>query len=421
MKVPYKVVLVDKPLTKESLTIKEKNNIYYKNAFQGAGLQFSSSKSIVFPPPVNKSPTPENPSKDQENNNNNNNNQNQFSTYETNENMTYNLWRFGKMRLLVRCRIHGVIPDSSVKRGYRYVGIKTKLEYQKKKGLEITTQNETAKWWIYTFLRPDAHLIIGHIDPLSSTLINVTQRDMLQILTPTCNFNPIYPSKQIFVIFEFLRALSLGQYVLSHKSGESTISISQSFSPKENEMPSQISEPLKTFDIDESSSSNPNTVDQDIMDESDNDGDDDEELTIVEDISEENKPGQKIDETSLKNKKLQKESSEKIKEEKSVINFHQRIKESGVSDLKKIPFVMPAWKATPNHVPFTFPPPPTAVLQPAVVSENKNYHKQVGKYCRSFFTSGDCQKENVFIFLSYIIIYQILIKKIVSLSSLIAY
>jgi len=50
------------------------------------------------------------------------------------------------------------------------VGIKSKMHYNltprpdnpgKYTGFEEVTSYETAKWWIYSYIRPDAHLVLG--------------------------------------------------------------------------------------------------------------------------------------------------------------------------------------------------------------------------------------------------------------------
>lgn len=47
--------------------------------------------------------------------------------------------------------------------GFRFVGIRAKLDYIAAlgRGEEDVALAETARWWIHTFLRPDAHLVLG--------------------------------------------------------------------------------------------------------------------------------------------------------------------------------------------------------------------------------------------------------------------
>lgn len=62
------------------------------------------------------------------------------------------------------------------------MGIKTKLEYQLDLGSEEITNLERARWWIYSYIRNNAHLILGHIDVLKNELVNVERRRMADII-----------------------------------------------------------------------------------------------------------------------------------------------------------------------------------------------------------------------------------------------
>jgi hypothetical protein len=55
-------------------------------------------------------------------------------------------------------------------------------------GWEEVSASETARWWIYTYIRPDAHLYVGRINIADSKLISVEYKDMPQILPPTSSW-----------------------------------------------------------------------------------------------------------------------------------------------------------------------------------------------------------------------------------------
>jgi hypothetical protein len=64
---------------------------------------------------------------------------------------------------------------------------KAKLEYQLENsgigGFEEDSLSEISRWWLLTFLRPDAHLMLSHVDPWSGHLIQVEQRDLSAIMS----------------------------------------------------------------------------------------------------------------------------------------------------------------------------------------------------------------------------------------------
>lgn len=91
---------MDKPLLKRNLTSRERNQLYYDTAFEGLCLNSDDGFRIDFeqgktasaaeesaPPPVNVKT----------------------------DNLIYNLWTFGNTKILIRCKIHGVVRDPSSK------------------------------------------------------------------------------------------------------------------------------------------------------------------------------------------------------------------------------------------------------------------------------------------------------------------
>jgi len=203
-----KVVFVDKPLLKPRATARERNQVYYNAVFQGLCLnptgdtrvdfeQTRASKNLEAGDPLN------------------------LNLNLKEDNLTYNLWNFGNMKILIRCKIHGVVRDpASNYNQLRMVGVKTKLEmdYETGGAMEEVTVDETARWWIYTYIRPDAHLmlgvplifphttpsicltfflsffffflcaLLGRIDVHTSQVLSVEKWDMPKILPPVCAF-----------------------------------------------------------------------------------------------------------------------------------------------------------------------------------------------------------------------------------------
>ena len=62
----------------------------------------------------------------------------------------------------MRCRIHGVVKDeTSVYKKLRMVGMAAKMEYLTRDAQESVPVEEAARWWMHTYIRPDAHLLVG--------------------------------------------------------------------------------------------------------------------------------------------------------------------------------------------------------------------------------------------------------------------
>lgn len=166
-----KVVYIGKPFLKSKLTQREKANNFYNVAFRTLALHHPSrTKPIVFDKNKYSIKPKSETSLEKEK-------ELQSNDLEE-DNLTYNLWEYGGLHILIRCKIHGFIPDKTSSLGFRYVGIKSKVDYlhgiekermkdsisdseAERNCVEEVTISETAKWWINTFIRPDAHLMLG--------------------------------------------------------------------------------------------------------------------------------------------------------------------------------------------------------------------------------------------------------------------
>ncbi|EFA84097.1 hypothetical protein PPL_03170 [Heterostelium album PN500] len=217
-----KVYILDKPLLKKSITPKEKNEKYFNLAVESIGLTRGEQSNY---PPIHFS-TDEDTTKQK---------------HLTSTNLTYNVWRFGEMKLLIRCKIHGLVPDPSSKLKVRYIGIKTKLEYQAERGLEDASVSDTAKWWSYTYIRPDAHLIFARVNVWNRKLLALEKKDMTHILHPKCQFNPSKSSKITMELLKHIKNLSGGdRFLMVHKSLENFVHIHQQTETNQTENPNDI-------------------------------------------------------------------------------------------------------------------------------------------------------------------------------------
>ncbi|KAJ3092878.1 hypothetical protein HK102_001292 [Quaeritorhiza haematococci] len=99
------------------------------------------------------------------------------------DNIWYNLWSFGELNVLIRCKVHGHMFERSPVTGQpqlRYVGFQTRL--QQRTDVDEFTVEERARWWMYTFIRPDAHLIVGTVNPVKNEISRIDYLKMADII-----------------------------------------------------------------------------------------------------------------------------------------------------------------------------------------------------------------------------------------------
>mgnify|MGYP005993403401 CR=1 FL=1 len=320
-----KFVILDKPLVPHKLNLREKNTKYVRYASSHLSIDPKDSGVQTFPKTGGAGALVEE------------------KLHETGQNLTYNTWNFGDLSLLIRCSIHGVIHDPKTPDKFRYVGVKAKMEYLQR-GCEVVSPSESARWWIYTYLRPDAHLMVGHCNALTQQITEVEHLTM-QDIHSSSSFKPEISSKMVYVLLKNLMALPEGEYLLSHKSGEPKIEILQALKPP------------KSFK---------DGAQEDMSDD---------ELTIVdEDISD--------DEQSSNPPK---ESNSKPEEFSFSYDLYEHHRESGATCTDTIPFLMAKWTSE-THIPYTFPVAPKSVTG----KRKKTPKKPRARHCFSFLKKGTC-------------------------------
>ncbi|CAG8504643.1 10563_t:CDS:10 [Paraglomus occultum] len=148
-------------------------------------------------------------------------------------NITYNLWCFGEFSILIRCKMHGFVFDSINKP--RIVGIKTNLEYQLDLGMEEIAAADRARYWIHTYIRGDADLMLGRIDVLNSEIQAVERKKMINII-PNGNW-PRPHSKFLYTMLKNFQSLPDGNYLFSHVAGDLHASVYKSIIKDNKEFP----------------------------------------------------------------------------------------------------------------------------------------------------------------------------------------
>ncbi|RUP43699.1 hypothetical protein BC936DRAFT_136843 [Jimgerdemannia flammicorona] len=260
-----KTIYIDKPLLKKRMTPRERNQKFYGAAFKSMCLDFKSKSDVndnrvlsehpsdekekeiqresdmaqvpspSFPPPIGSSIRSPNlepikvtdsiPDIEMADANVEQAKQQPYDG----ENLTYTLWSFGELDVLVRYRSDGYVseagPDGKIVP--RTIGLKTKLEYQLDEGWwEETTTTERARSWIYSYVRGHAHILVARFDVLRNEVIRVERRQMIDIFEG--KWNPMPYSKLLHHLFTKLYALSPGTYLVAHKKGDWNVTVYKS-------------------------------------------------------------------------------------------------------------------------------------------------------------------------------------------------
>lgn len=132
----------------------------------------------------------------------------------------YNLWKFGNLRVLIRCSMDAHRANSEKNNSFTFFSVLPKLEYQLAFGHERLTYSETAQLWLHCYLRPQTKLICGRFNVFSSELLRIDELSLSDVLQHGTGFNPAQGMKLAFQVFQALKRLPESQYILSHKCSE---------------------------------------------------------------------------------------------------------------------------------------------------------------------------------------------------------
>ncbi|XP_067020951.1 little elongation complex subunit 2-like [Acropora muricata] len=132
----------------------------------------------------------------------------------------YNLWKFGNLRVLIRCSMDAHRANSEKNNSFTFFSVLPKLEYQLTFGHERLTYSETAQMWLHCYLRPQTKLICGRFNVFSSELLRIDELSLCDVLQHGTGFNPAQGMKLAFQVFQALKRLPESHYILSHKCSE---------------------------------------------------------------------------------------------------------------------------------------------------------------------------------------------------------
>ncbi|KAI9360540.1 hypothetical protein BD770DRAFT_38425 [Pilaira anomala] len=202
------ILMFDRPLPREEMTARERNKLIYDIAFKSLCLDWPNRHDIVS---ITKET--ENTESNQE------------------ENLQYNMWKFGEMNILIRHQIDGELVETGTKKPGskdRRVYLTSKLDYQISEGREeITPANERAVNWIRSYIAGHATVLEGRIDVVNNKLVRVDRKEMVDIMGG--QWRPMLESELLRHIFSKLHKnlLEPGHYLLQHKKDDHNFLIFQ--------------------------------------------------------------------------------------------------------------------------------------------------------------------------------------------------
>lgn len=104
-----KVIFLEKPLLRKKMTVREKNNYFYDIAFKTLGLQMPKVQRCID---FTQKASSEGETREKLPVTELNVQPDDGQDLSEDDNYTYNIWQFGEMKILIRCKIHGMVPDN---------------------------------------------------------------------------------------------------------------------------------------------------------------------------------------------------------------------------------------------------------------------------------------------------------------------
>jgi hypothetical protein len=199
-----KRILVDKPLIKKKYTLREKNGLYYKKAFQSMTrlTQFidydTQNKEVnteLFQTLYNG-----------EGQNDEATENTQPNRFDVNDNTVYNMWNIGDLRMLVRCKNQGCTLGQKP----TVASVCVRMEYMLDRALEISTATEEVDWYMQALLRPQSNVIMARVDPFYDNIVQVNHRRIESLMHP-----PPVVYDRLYAILQQLSRLETGRYLVT--------------------------------------------------------------------------------------------------------------------------------------------------------------------------------------------------------------
>ncbi|XP_071479652.1 uncharacterized protein [Diadema antillarum] len=135
-------------------------------------------------------------------------------------NCAYSLWKFGRLRMLIKNRVHGLVTE-------QVTSVVSKMERQAELGFEMQTASDLTRIWLNMYLHPGSKVIRGRIDAKTSQVLSWESLDSAAVINSQQTINPGMCLKMLYHVLLKLAALSPGRYLLRHRPGDAHVCIYQ--------------------------------------------------------------------------------------------------------------------------------------------------------------------------------------------------
>ncbi|XP_067137216.1 little elongation complex subunit 2 [Centruroides vittatus] len=137
-----------------------------------------------------------------------------------NENVTYNLWQLDELKLLLRSKLD---CKDAVNHKPRFLF--SKLEYQAQFGCEIVTERDLMNEWLTLLTHPKSTGLRVRTDVATSNVLLTEELTLEKLQHLTEKFHPERYLCWLKNLFNTLKELSDGQYLLTHQKCEDAITL----------------------------------------------------------------------------------------------------------------------------------------------------------------------------------------------------
>ncbi|XP_072179372.1 uncharacterized protein [Diadema setosum] len=143
-------------------------------------------------------------------------------------NCAYSLWKFGRLRLLIKNRVHGLVTTGlETENKEQVTSVVSKMERQAELGFEMQTASDLTRIWLNMYLHPGSKVIRGRIDAKTSQILSWESLDSAAVINSQQTITPSMCLKMLYHVLLKLAALPPGRYLLRHRPGDAHVCIYQ--------------------------------------------------------------------------------------------------------------------------------------------------------------------------------------------------
>ena len=215
----FKTLFVDKPLPKPVYDIREWHTKYYSKVLESLFLA-PEDAPMELAPKTSVDAAPETDARE--------------SIVDVLKspvsNVTYNEWTLGSYNVLVRCKIHAyhtesagrvslpsiAFPKLSTLSQPRMLDVRARMQYQMENGFETPSTTEFDRWWLHAYVRPDAHLALGHVNAQTSQLEFFEYKTIPDVYAFSSQAYSAFKRMHGVLTRVYEHAVAPGHYLLTH-------------------------------------------------------------------------------------------------------------------------------------------------------------------------------------------------------------